>query len=219
MFLGTNGKPSRSLGIEWPASPEETGTSYTNNTLHFTDHTSVLVKPYLVSILPAGSMHGSNTSITQANPSSNPIIQARSTLSLSVSQTVEYPFAPLKLSKSPPATQYTLRLLSPGPFGKPPLFLVSSPNDRTTLAMEGTTLWMFSMKEWGAQIDELVKDGKYSEALALLDSLEDGTLANRVRVSLLGKGDLMIIAGKEASAYTCLACSCIIGTKGSGAGN
>jgi hypothetical protein len=103
----------------------------------------------------------------------------RSTLSLAISQTVEYPFAALKSSKATAATQYTLRLLTPAPFGKSPLFLVSSPNDRNTLAAEGTALWMFSMREWSAQIDELITECKYSEALALLDSLEEGVLVEK----------------------------------------
>lgn len=36
------------------------------------------------------------------------------------------------------------------------------------------------MREWSAQIDELVTECKYSEALALLDSLEGGVLFEKV---------------------------------------
>jgi hypothetical protein len=138
------------------------------------------VKPYLVSILPVGAIQGSRTTTSHPQATSHPVVQVRSTLSLAISQTVEYPFAALKSSKATAAAQYTLRLLTPAPFGKSPLFLISSPNDRNTLATEGAALWMFSMREWNAQIDELVTEYKYSEALALLDSLEEGVLLDKV---------------------------------------
>lgn len=35
------------------------------------------------------------------------------------------------------------------------------------------------MREWSAQIDELITECKYSEALALLDSLEEGVLVEK----------------------------------------
>jgi Vam6/Vps39-like protein vacuolar protein sorting-associated protein 39 len=143
-------------------------------------HTFVaLVKPYLVSILPIGTVLSTDSS-APAHAVTGPVLQARSTLSLTVSQTIPYPFAALKTSKSLPTTQYSLRLLSPGPFGNSPLFLLSSPNDRTTLSVEGSALWLFDLKGWDAQIDELVAECKYSEALELLDSLEDGSVPNKV---------------------------------------
>lgn len=57
---------------------------------------------------------------------------------------------------------------------------MSSPNDRTALATEGSALWVFRMQPWETQIDELVQDCKYSDALALLDSLEDGLIPEKV---------------------------------------
>jgi hypothetical protein len=48
------------------------------------------------------------------------------------------------------------------------------------LAAEGSALWLFDLKAWDTQIDELVAGGKYSEALELLESLEDGSIPNKV---------------------------------------
>ena len=138
-----------------------------------------LVKPYLVSILPVGTMLSTDPS-SPAHATTNPVLQARSSLSLSVSQTISYPFAALRSSKAPPTTQYSLRLLSPGPFGNPPLFLLSAPNDRATLAAEGSALWLFDLKAWNAQVDELVSEGKYQEALELLDTLDEDKISDKV---------------------------------------
>lgn len=132
-----------------------------------------------MSILPIGTVLSTDSS-APAHAVTSPVLQARSTLSLTVSQTIPYPFTSLKTSKSLPTTQYSLRLLSPGPFGNSPLFLLSAPNDRTTLAAEGSVLWLFDLKGWDTQIDELVAECKYSEALELLDSLEDGSVPNKV---------------------------------------
>lgn len=73
-----------------------------------------------------------------------------------------------------------LRLLSPSPPSKSPLFLFSTPTDKTKLASEGSSVWMFSMRPWEEQVDELVETGKYAESLSLLDSIEDPLLPDKV---------------------------------------
>jgi hypothetical protein len=138
------------------------------------------VKPYLLSILPSGSVQGPGTSSTPAVPS--PALQARSSLSLTLTQTMIYPFSATKNAKNNANIQYSLRLLTPSPLSKAPFYVLSAPNDRTTLATEGTTLWMFCMQPWANQIDELVNGCKYVEALELLESLNDSDLPDKVRV-------------------------------------
>ncbi|KAG8830543.1 Vacuolar morphogenesis protein 6 [Serendipita sp. 400] len=161
VFLGADGKPSRKLAIEWPATPEETA----------------LAKPYLLSILPGTATQTGGV----PNQTPNPVLQARSSLTLSVAQTISYPFGVLRPSRAVPPPQYSLRLLSPSSTSTAPLFLISAPNDRTNLATEGSTLWMFNIQPWSTQIDELVADCKYSDAFALLESLEDGILPDKIK--------------------------------------
>jgi hypothetical protein len=60
------------------------------------------------------------------------------------------------------------------------LFVVSTPTDRAALASEGSTIWMFRMRPWGEQVDELVAAGEYDSALALLETVEQVALADKV---------------------------------------
>ncbi|KAG8832639.1 Vacuolar morphogenesis protein 6 [Serendipita sp. 399] len=175
LFLGTDGKPSRKLAIEWPAAPEETSELRVIPGLSgMTLLVLALVKPYLLSILP-GTAAGASTQTP------NPVIQVRSSLTLSVAQTISYPFGTSKLTKASPASQYSLRLLSTSSASTAPLFLISAPNDRTSLAAEGSTLWMFNIRPWSTQIDELVAECRYSDALALLETLEEGVLPEKIK--------------------------------------
>ena len=61
-----------------------------------------------------------------------------------------------------------------------PLLLMTTPTDRTAAAAEGSSIWQFSMKPWSEQIDELVLAGKYSDALALLDTIDEALLPDKV---------------------------------------
>ena len=54
------------------------------------------------------------------------------------------------------------------------------PTDKATAATEGRTVWQLDMKPWTEQIDELVYAGRYSDALALLDTLEEAVLPDKV---------------------------------------
>lgn len=50
--------------------------------------------------------------------------------------------------------------------------------------MEGSSIWCFSMRPWPEQIDELVNAGQYSDALALLDTVDGGLLPDKVGTTL-----------------------------------
>lgn len=54
------------------------------------------------------------------------------------------------------------------------------PTDKAIATTEGRTVWQFDMKPWAEQIDELVQAGQYADALALLDTLEEGVLPDKV---------------------------------------
>jgi hypothetical protein len=40
------------------------------------------------------------------------------------------------------------------------------------------------MKSWSEQVDELVRDGSYSDALGLLETIDEALLLDKVTVSL-----------------------------------
>ncbi|KAG9051519.1 Vacuolar morphogenesis protein 6 [Tulasnella sp. UAMH 9824] len=178
-FFASEGHISRSGGLEWSGPPDETA----------------FVKPYMLSIIPPESIplpssktSGSPPSGAPAAPTTyqTPCIQIASTLSLSTTQIVPYPFSedPSSLQKpagtttSPPSAT-SVRVLSASPSAKSPLFATSTPVDRTAAAAEGTTVWAFTMAGWGEQIDELVDAGSYADALALLDTLDTTALPDK----------------------------------------
>ncbi|CAE6468651.1 unnamed protein product [Rhizoctonia solani] len=172
LFFGVDGQTTRPVGIDWPASPEET----------------VYTKPYIVSTFPPNSLPDPDAptttvaTIATTTTIPNSALQIRSALSLQAVQTLKYPFiedpapapppAPTKgaAAKQAPIAPHTLRLLttSPGTGPSAPTFILSTPTDRAVLAAEGSTLWTLVLHPWQDQISELVRHEKYADALALL---------------------------------------------------
>jgi hypothetical protein len=148
---------------------------------------------YLVSLFPPNTLP-SPTSNGQPNAPSTPhpgfSIQIRSYLyPTSYIQTIQQPFnMPVIDQTSPsPATAPTtahaqlnspLRLLTPT--SSSTVYVVSAPSDRSQLTAEGTTLWSISMKKWLTQVDELIEDGLYLEALTLMATLDEAELPEKV---------------------------------------
>lgn len=150
------------------------------------------VKPYIFSVLPSGTVpmiDNKNTSGVSVLPSfiQNTVVQIRSSLSSLPVQTLAFPFASASSSSATLATgssaapNSTIRLLTSSPTDKSPLFLITTPTDRTQATAEGSSIWQFRMKPWAQQIDELVSDGFYADALALLDTLDQAVLPDKVR--------------------------------------
>lgn len=71
-------------------------------------------------------------------------------------------------------------MMTPSASAKGPLYVMTTPTDKTAAANEGSSLWRFTMRPWTEQIDELVLDGKYSDALALLDTLDESSISDKV---------------------------------------
>ncbi|KAF7320029.1 Rab guanyl-nucleotide exchange factor [Mycena kentingensis (nom. inval.)] len=82
----------------------------------------------------------------------------------------------------------TVRILTPWPSSKSPLFFISTPTDKTAAAAEGSTIWQFKMKPWGVQVDELVAAGQYADALALLETIEPTALPDKDKRVKLARG-------------------------------
>ncbi|KAI0035408.1 hypothetical protein K488DRAFT_43415 [Vararia minispora EC-137] len=155
-FVGPDGRPSRTVRIDWPAPPDEIA----------------FVKPYIFSLLPSGTVPSKSPDVAPAFISS-PVVQIHSSISISAYQTISFPF------DAEPSGQYSIRLLTPSTNAGSPLFVTSTPTDRTQAVNDGSTIWMFAMKPWTQQLDELVNDGKYGEALALLETLDTAVLPDK----------------------------------------
>ena len=147
------------------------------------------MKPYIFSVLPAGTVP-----LPPSDPASSfnqtTSVEIRSSLSLLVSQSVPFPF-----NVSQPQTNIThgtttgpvasvpnahIRLMTATAGAKSPLYVMTTPMDKTSAANEGSSLWKFDIKPWTEQIDELVLKKMYSDALALLDVLDDEQVADKV---------------------------------------
>ena len=146
------------------------------------------MKPYIFSVLPAGTVP-SHPSDPVSGFIQTALVEIRSSLSLVVSQSVPFPFdvseSPMKVT---PATtghvasvaNAQIRLMTATAGAKAPLYAITTPADKTIAANEGSSLWKFDMKPWTEQIDELVLEKKYSDALALLDVLDDEQVSDKV---------------------------------------
>ena len=142
------------------------------------------VKPYIFSSFPAGtvptqSLETLPTSGVQAQPSFNSttVVQIRSSLSLQISQSMSFPFS----RAEPYAIQNaSVRLMTSSSSAQCPLYMMTTPTDKAAASFEGSTIWCFSMRPWPEQIDELVAAGQYSDALALLDAIDDTLLPDKV---------------------------------------
>ena len=136
------------------------------------------VKPYLLNIQPIGSISAASLDPSISVPkgptgfAQSPVLQVQSSLTL---QHVQYIVLPSTVQ-----TPSTLRLLTTYPGAKAPVFVVSTPQDRTAAAAEGSSIWLFYMRPWGEQVDELVEEEKYDDALALLESIDEATLSDKV---------------------------------------
>ena len=150
--------------------------------------TSAFVKPYIFSTLPAGAvptqaLETSPTTSAQVQPSFNSttVVQVQSSLSLQISQIMPFPF---NLPEANATQNANVRLLTSSSSAKCPMYMMSTPTDKTAASIEGSSIWCFSMRPWSEQIDELVMTGQYSDALALLDTVDSALLPDKVRVTL-----------------------------------
>ena len=188
------------MRISWLAPPEDVSTSCKPTELYVKLTLSLgFVKPYIFTILPAGTvpkLFGDDAGSAPGQQSffSSPVLQIHSSISLQLSQSLPLPFNSSQSTSSLAPTNYTLRLLTPSPSAKSPLFLVSTPTDRATAASEGSTIWCIRMKPWGEQSDELIDAGKYAEALTLLDIIDVALLPDKVHTHQSAHNSLLILA-------------------------
>lgn len=58
--------------------------------------------------------------------------------------------------------------------------MLTTPIDRAAALNEGSMIWQTNMKTWTEQLDELVLAEQYSDALGLLDVVDDAMLLDKV---------------------------------------
>jgi hypothetical protein len=179
--------------IDWPSPPDEVGQHFNlSSPYQFSDDLCLaFVNPYIFSILPPGTVpvpengdtslpSGSALVVPQSSLIPSPVVQVISSLTTQSVQTL--PFPPTSSASS--AAICTIRLLTSSPAAKAPIFLVATPSDRTAATSEGSSIWQIRMRSWGDQIDELVQRCLYSDALSLLDTLDQALLPDKVCFSL-----------------------------------
>jgi Vam6/Vps39-like protein vacuolar protein sorting-associated protein 39 len=150
------------------------------------------VKPYVFSIFPPNTLPSASTNDSSVSVGSStiaaPSVQILSSLSLNTVQLCSYPFSAQESAAggsagSYVAENYTIRLLASSLGSRPFMLTVSTPTDKVALTTEGSTIWLFRMQTWAAQVDELVQAGAYESALSLLNSIDDSFLPDKAGVS------------------------------------
>lgn len=219
-FLNEFGKPSRKEGIEWNGSiPEDlsyakpylvavlpAGTPYdtqvsseNSNTGTMTRsqslHPSALPKPTGIPSSNSFASWGNySTSTSNETDSEGPdlrsLIQIRSSSTLVPVQT--FPFPPNSSTSS-----HQLHHLTSSPGSKPPFFLISTPTDRALLEKKGSSIWKFEMKSWNLQIEELVSKGEWTEALRLIEGIDERMLGLGIGKKLEKTRELRTLHGLE----------------------
>ena len=138
-------------------------------------------KPYIFSIQPVGTIPESAFP-DPPSPSlvANGVLQAPT---MTVQSSLTY--KPVQSLVLPVDFAHTLRLLCSSPGSKAPLFITSSPTDRATAAAQGSSIWLVGMRSWSEQLDELVEEELYSDALTLLESLDAATVPDQASIQFL----------------------------------
>ncbi|KAK0531875.1 Vacuolar morphogenesis protein 6 [Tilletia horrida] len=171
ILVNRGGKPSRKESISWPVAPDEV----------------TFAAPYVFAILPNCGSLATHFKDGTSSLAQQPVVQIRSAGTLAPVQTIPFPphtsSTATDVSFSHPPT---VQLLTPITSMKPPLYLVVSPSDRergaTALDKLGATVYRLDMQSWAAQIDELVERQYFGEALALLDSVDEVILPEKLKL-------------------------------------
>ena len=164
-MLDSQGKASRSTGIEYALAPEDTVTSW----------------PYVLSLLPAPGAVSSLTRQQAQDPlTAVPTIHIHSIPNLTPTQAIRVPpvesgssaARPVSIIDVPPApTVQAARLLTAGPSGKAPLAVVTHALSDTSTASI-SQIYLLTLNSWQKQLDDLIALGSYEEALSLLNALD-----------------------------------------------
>jgi hypothetical protein len=202
VFIGKDGKPSRDKGVEWVASPDEIAfiKPYIFSVFPAGTVPSQILDGLTESVSTAGAaavggLVGTATGQQQA-PSMIPtsVVQIHSSISPHISQIFPIPFSipslPTTESTATASTIATTTAVPPqnaiihiplsASSTQSPLYVITTPTDKAAAQAEGSSIWQFVMRPWADQIDELVLGRLYSDALELLDVVNDSALSDKV---------------------------------------
>ncbi|KAK9894896.1 hypothetical protein P389DRAFT_211571 [Cystobasidium minutum MCA 4210] len=173
MLLDDNGALSRKETLEYALPPEETVVSW----------------PYILSILPAPVVLGQLSKQQALDPlTALPSVHVHSALTLAPVQAIRVPplvappQRPVSILDVPPTpTPQSARLLTAASGNKPLMALVTNAavesSSSSNAALQENKIYLLTSKSWTEQIDQLIAVGEYSEALALLRSLDNAEFA------------------------------------------
>lgn len=166
----SRGLPRPMISVRHPVSPPE---------MHIDEPSAAFTNPYILSVFPPG------TSASEGSSS----IQIRLDSTLTVQQSIR---PPVQAASSSPAAGTTaaqagasVRCLSTSATTtRPPssstlnavggpvvAVYVTTPNDKLQLQTDGCTLWALRREPWRDQVDEVLRNGWFSDGLGLVRSL------------------------------------------------
>jgi len=177
-LLDGSGASSRPQTVEYALPPEE----------------SVVSWPYVLSVLPALVVLGGLSKQQALDPlTALPSVHVHSALTLAPVQAVRVPppttipNRPISILDVPPTpTPQSARLLTVGSGAKPLMAIVVNPaaSDTSNDPSENK-IYILTTRTFSSQIDQLISVGEYSEALALLQSLDnaDYSVPNAIEIA------------------------------------
>ncbi|KAK4684616.1 Vam6/Vps39-like protein vacuolar protein sorting-associated protein 39, partial [Tremellales sp. Uapishka_1] len=158
VFYSTEGNYTRPESLQWPGPPDALAFS----------------NPYIYSVVTTAA--SSSTAVGSSATVPISAVQIHLAPTLTLRQTIPIP--------SPSAGTWTVRgftnTSSLSSLANTRMLFVSTPTDKTLALNEGSSIWALRVSEVGDQIDELVKEGRVTDAIGLVEAVgEEGLPKSR----------------------------------------
>nr|XP_018264809.1 uncharacterized protein I303_02989 [Kwoniella dejecticola CBS 10117]OBR86967.1 hypothetical protein I303_02989 [Kwoniella dejecticola CBS 10117] len=160
-FLSSEGNYTRTESLQWPGPPDALG----------------FANPYIYSVVPV--LPSSSASTSSAIPIPTIQIHLAPTLILRQALTLPSPSAGgLSVShmmttiKASPSTVPAENMVS-----STKMLVVSTPTDKQLSQAEGSSIWALNSGEIGDEVDQLVKEGRVSDAIGLVEAVGENGLS------------------------------------------
>ncbi|WVF65869.1 hypothetical protein IAT40_000606 [Kwoniella sp. CBS 6097] len=161
VFLSSEGNYTRTTSLQWPGSPDALAFS----------------NPYIYSIVPV--VPTSSTAGSSTVPVPTVQIHLAPTLALRQALTIPSPSAGgltvISLSMTSSALPSNIPAANMASSTK--LLLVSNPTDKHLAQSEGSSIWALRSGDIGAQVDDLVREGRLGDAIGLVEAVGENGLS------------------------------------------
>ena len=155
IFLSSNGTPTRSTSLQWPAPPESVAVS---NPFIFS------IVPHTVSVGPSNSSSSLPTCAIQIHLA--PTLRPQQTL-----MTLSLPSIGGLTAGSLCSVELSTNTLASSVAPSTKFLLISTPLDKSLSTTEGSSIWTVEACDLGEMIDQLVRDGHVGDAISLVESV------------------------------------------------